>query len=170
MTGVTASKAQITELAQAFLLGDEGAFDGLMRETHRLVRKLAAPLVPATAVDDVVQETYILVYKKIHHLKRPEAFTSWLGRIALNECYKWRRKADSTEELDEAQAVSHLDERRLQVREALTKLKERDRNILVLREFLGFSYEEIADAVNIPEGTVRSRLHYARKKLREFLS
>ena len=66
---------------------------------------------------------------------------------------------------DSTVAASH----RLDLRTALNQLKEDDRNILILREMLQLSYEEISVALRLPVGTVRSRLHYGRKKLAEIL-
>lgn len=149
--------------------GTSGAFDRLMDSTHLLTRRVAAPLLPPSAVDDAVQETYLIVLQKLHHLKRPQAFRSWLTRITLHVCYEWRRKNKLTDELKPEHAVTEPTSAKVDVRAALEKLKERDRNILILREFLGLSYEEIADALNLAEGTVRSRLFYARKKLKELL-
>lgn len=152
--------------------GDHKAFEELVNRTHRLLRKVALPLLPASAVDDVLQETYILMYRKLHYLKRPEAFRAWITRIALNVCYNWRRKVAPVEELEPEAVAGAPDPEPLDVvaiRSALSELKDKDRNIIILREYLAMSYEEIAEALDLAEGTVRSRLFYARKKLKDLL-
>lgn len=151
--------------------GDRQAMDEVVRATYRLVRKLAAPLLPANAVDDAVQETYLLVVQKIGHLRRPEAFRGWLSRIALHVCYAWRRKVRPEEPLpaelaSAGGAGSPTSASAFDLRAALERLGDNERNILILREYLDLSYDEIADALALPEGTVRSRLFYARKKLK----
>jgi RNA polymerase sigma-70 factor (ECF subfamily) len=165
----TTNDTPLAELVKAAQQGQQAAFDRMMDQTHLLVRKVANPLVPADVVDDMVQETYITVLQKLHHLKTPEAFRGWLSRIALTTCYQWRRKRKPTEEFRE----HHEDIAPNQgpdLKSALEALKQTDRDILILREYIGLTYEELADALNLTEGTVRSRLFYARKKLRVLLN
>ncbi len=151
--------------------GDAQALEQLVEASYRLVRKVAAPLLPASAVDDAVQETYLIVLRKLHHLQHPGAFRSWLSRIALHVCYGWRRKSKPMEELSPEQAVTDLSatEKSLTLKAALEALPQNDRDILILREYLGLTYDEMADVLLLAEGTVRSRLFNARKKLREVL-
>lgn len=152
--------------------GDAAAMNELVAATYRLVRKIAAPLLPESAIDDAVQETYLLVIQKLHHLQHPGAFRGWLSRIALHVCYAQRRKARPTEEIGDSLTVEDGTARsqaRLDLKTALEKLSQKDRDILILREYLGLSYEELADALDLVEGTVRSRLFNARKKLKELL-
>lgn len=152
--------------------GDAQAMDELVKATYRLVRKIAAPLLPASAVDDAVQETYLLVIQKLQHLQRPEAFRGWLSRIALHVCYGLRRKVKPTEALADEHAIEDATahtQNRLDLKAALESLSQSDRDILILREYLSLSYEELADALDLAEGTVRSRLFHARKKLKTVL-
>lgn len=152
--------------------GDGQAMDGLIKATYRLVRKIATPLLPPSAVDDAVQETYILVLQKLHHLQTPAAFRGWLSRIALHVCYGLRRKARPTESLSPEQATADVTASapdRMDLRAALERMSQSDRDILILREYLGLSYEELADALDLADGTVRSRLFHARKKLKAML-
>lgn len=161
---------RLEDLVELAAKGNRGAFDQVMGQTHRLVRKIAAPLLPHSAIDDAVQETYLIVLEKLSHLKEPTAFRGWLSRIALHVCYEWRRKSRPTEELRPEHAVTQVTSNKVDVRSALEQLKEKDRNILILREFLGLNYDEIADALRLKEGTVRSRLFYARKRLKGILA
>ena len=164
----TTNDTPLADLVKAAQLGQQAAFDRMMDQTHLLVRKVAAPLVPPHAVDDMVQETYLTVLQKLHHLKTPAAFRGWLSRIALTTCYQWRRKQKPTEQLG-GQHEETASPQGSNLKAALEALKQSDRDILILREYIGLSYEELADALHLTEGTVRSRLFYARKKLRELL-
>ena len=150
--------------------GDRPAFDELVAGTHLMLRKLALPLVPSSMVEDVLQESYITMFQKLHYLREPRAFRSWLSRIALNVCYELLRKPPPSEPLSEQPEQAGYFEEPVDVlvlRKALSKLKKKDRNILILREYLDASYDEIGDILDLPPGTVKSRLFYARKKLAE---
>lgn len=164
----TTNHTPLTELVKAAQQGQQAAFDRMMDQTHLLVRKISVPLVPPHVVDDMVQETYLTVLQKLHHLKTPAAFRGWLSRIALNTCYQWRRKQKTTEELQEHHSGIAAP-KPPDLKSALEALKQSDRDILILRGYIGLTYEELADALHLTEGTVRSRLFYARKKLRELL-
>jgi RNA polymerase sigma-70 factor (ECF subfamily) len=165
----TLQKPDYPELIARVLEDDHQAFEELMEQSHLLVRKVAAPLVPDSVIDDVVQETYLQVYRKLHHLREPQAFLGWLSRITINMCSQWRRKARPTNELKPEHAVSEPESTRVDFRAALRQLTSKERNTVILREHIGLSYEEISRAINIPIGTVRSRLAKARKKLKALL-
>lgn len=158
-----------SELVEAVLEEQPGAFEELIQKSHRLVRKIALPIVPSWAVDDAVQETYLLVYRKLHLLKDRNSFTSWASRIALNVCYQWQRKKQDTVELLPEHATESVDSTRVDVRRALAQLPKIEREVLILREFIGLSYEEIGRVVNAPLGTVKSRLSKARSRMRSLL-
>lgn len=153
--------------------GDRQAFEQLFQQTHRLARKIAFSTVGPDLAEDVVQESYILVFRKLPQLEDPKAFLGWLSRLVLHTCYKMARKESPARELPEGelgapdQTEALLNS--LHLRQALKRLRKEDREILILRELLALSYEEVAYAMLLPVGTVRSRLHSARKKLAESL-
>lgn len=152
--------------------GNSQAFDEVVKRTRSLVKRTAYPLLGAAQVEDAVQETYIIVYQKLHHLRDPKAFQGWLVRIALHASYLLRKKTPLVSEAEPSGASADASlavASRLDLKAALNKLKEDERNVLILREMLGFSYEEVAYSLRLPLGTVRSRLHYGRKKLAELL-
>lgn len=152
--------------------GETYAFEELVNRTRGLVRKTAYPLLRDEQVEDVIQETYLVAYQKLHHLRDPDAFQAWLVRIALHVAYALRRKTPLLAEPDRALPSADSTvaaSQRLDLKAALGQLKESDRNILILREMLQLSYEEISLALRLPVGTVRSRIHYGRKKLAELL-
>lgn len=164
---------ELTEWVVAAQQGDKESFERLMQRTVGLARKTAYPLMGPDQVDDVVQEAYLVVYRKLHYLQKPEAFQAWLSRIVIHTCYAMKKKfpptAEPTGERTEEDPTDEV-ATKLDLRKALTLLSEDDRNVLILREFLKFSYEEVAYVTRLPVGTVRSKLHYGRKKLREMLT
>lgn len=127
-------------------------------------------------------------FEKLASFKGQAAFYSWLFRIALNAAVSSRRKtrrmAVSVESRREETGLEPVDEnasaeptyamdvsdRQRMVRQALSELSEEFRTALVLKEMDGMSYEEIAAVVEVPLGTVRSRIHRARLELRAKLS
>ena len=166
-------KALVAELVTKVQEGDQASFDQLFAETHRLARKVAYAIVGPELVEDAVQESYILVFQKIRQLDQPAAFLGWLSRLVMHVCYRVKRKHPEETSLPEhdlqtpdptksALTTIHL-------RQALDRLHKDDREILVLRELLTLSYEEVAYALAMPVGTVKSRLNTARKRLKERL-
>ena len=153
--------------------GDQEAFQELFYETHLLARKVAVAVVGPQNVDDAIQESYLLVYRKLPQLQDPGAFRGWLSRLVLHVCYRMNTKVKETAELEEEQSqapdASQTVVDSLFLRQGLMRLKQAERDILVLRELLGLTYEETAFALKLKVGTVRSRLHAARKHLAERL-
>ena len=101
------------------------------------------------------------------------AFPAWLSRLVIHICYKAQRKKSEDEPLpEEGPQTADTTGRALAtlaLRQALERLHKDDREILILRELLALSYEEVAYAMILPVGTVKSRLNTARKRLRERL-
>ncbi len=156
-------------LAQA---GDRVAFEEVFRLTVDHARKLAYSLVGPNLCDDVLQESYLLVYRKLHQLKDPRAFIGWLCRLVLHVAYRQQKSLPDHQELPEAlssegDSNSLVDS--IVLRRALSGLHQKDRDVLALRELLGLSYEDISQTLQVPVGTVRSRLNKARQRLAERL-
>lgn len=169
--------------------GSQEAFGTLVRRyQERLYHTLAVTLGSADDARDVAQEAFILAFQKLHTFREQSAFYSWLYRIALNTAASQkRRKTRATVSLDGVREASgeepvdrHVEqspgyalesnERQQQVRAALAGLTEEYRAALVLKEIEGLKYEEIAERLDCPVGTVRSRIHRARLELRDKLS
>ncbi len=169
---IATPRVELTELVKMAQQEDRSAFEEIVRRTTGLARKTAFGVVRPHQVDDVVQDAFLTVYQKLHHLRDPAAFQAWLARIVLHACYALRKKSPSIAEPEDVPAPDTTAgvAGKLDLRAALDQLKEEDRNVLIMREFLKFSYEEIAYATRLPVGTVRSRLHYGRKKLKGILS
>ncbi|RMG99975.1 MAG: sigma-70 family RNA polymerase sigma factor [Deltaproteobacteria bacterium] len=176
--------------------GERGAFEALFRRHQRRVFAVALGIVRNEEdALDIVQEAFIKAYRSLPRFKGESSFFTWLYRITTNLCIDHGRRnkkhrASSFEEqrtrIDEdgpaaergaagLRRVTSPDEAvaRKEIRDAfraaLDELPEIHRSVIVLRELQGMSYAEMADALGVPKGTIMSRLHHARRKLREAL-
>jgi RNA polymerase sigma-70 factor, ECF subfamily len=182
------------QLVQRVQAGDKSAFDLLVLKYQHRVLKLVGRFVsdPAEA-EDVAQEAFIKAYRALPAFRGDSAFYTWLYRIAINTAKNAlvsnrRRPVDfdldmqdpdqyerhaRLKEADTPEGVLLTDEIRVVVEKALEQLPEDLRTAIVLRELEGLSYEEIAEAMDCPVGTVRSRIFRAReaidKKLKPLL-
>jgi RNA polymerase sigma-70 factor (ECF subfamily) len=176
------------ELIDECLAGQTDAFGRLVvRYQDRLYNTLVKVLGSADDARDTAQEAFVHAFQKLATFRGNSAFYSWLFRIAMNaaisEKRKTRRMTASLESAYEQAGIeppdqhpenepSHsieLSERRAMVRTALAQLSEEFRTVIVLKEMEGLKYDEIADIVGCPIGTVRSRIHRARSELRDKL-
>jgi len=130
---------------------------------------------------DITQRAFINAFRKIHEFKNDAAFSTWIYRIAFNQAISFRRenrrpsvslysKEDELvhEPADDRSPGEGLEARETQkkVQQALDLLDEEDRKIILLKDLQGCSYDDIAQILAIPKGTVRSRLHRARLELK----
>ena len=159
--------------------GDQAAFRQWLEQTHELVFRLALyKLRSRSEAEDVVQETYIRAWRQLPTLRDHDAALGWLFQIARNTAADHLRKRGRRE--PETSEAPHFEliaddltpERLAMDRQGLRhlialvgSLKEEHRLVLLLREVDGLSYHEIASHLGIPDGTVESRLHRARKAL-----
>ena len=179
-----------TELIGRFLGGDEGAFNQLALRHRAGIYRLALSVVsnPEDA-EDITQEVLMKIYRKMNQFEKESRFTTWLYRIAVNQCHDFHRKKrglftklvpTAQEDEDplarlpdksqrEPDAAASREELATALQKALAQLKEKHRNAFVLREVQGLSCREVAEILNCSEGTVMSRLFYARQKLRVLL-
>lgn len=165
-------KQELTSLVKQAQSGDEGAFEQLVLRTRDLARSIAHSVLGTTLLEDAVQESYLLVFRRLGQLRNREAFIGWLSRIVLHVSYRMKKKnpeaAKFPEEIssgDHSQNVADS----VTLRTALEQLNQNDREVLILHELVGLSHGEIAYALRIPEGTARSRLHAARRRLAKLL-
>jgi RNA polymerase sigma-70 factor (ECF subfamily) len=159
--------------------GDLAAFDELVdRWQERLWRHAWRLLGEETAAWDVLQEAWMGISRGIARLEDAAAFPAWAYRIVSNKCRdrirRERRRREAIEAYSDQvrraeEEASASEERCADLREALSRLPGRDRAILSLRYEEGFDTAGIAEILRVPEGTVKSRLHYARKRLRKYL-
>jgi RNA polymerase sigma-70 factor, ECF subfamily len=173
------------ELIDQALSGNSAAFGQLVtRYQDRLYNSLVYLVGSADAAQDAVQEAFVQAFVKLDTFERASAFYTWLYRIAVNQSISRRRRERPLVSVDQIRDNSGQDpidagpppearlerlERGGQVRQALAALSEEHRSILILREIDECSYEQIAEILNLPVGTIRSRLHRARLQLRDEL-
>ena len=173
------------ELIEATRRGDSAAFGCLVRRYQdRLLTALFQVSGSRDEAEDVVQEAFVTAYLKLTSFAGGSSFYTWLYRIAFNTAISRRRKRrgessiEHTRDLvgsEPADACEAAEDRLLrqeragQVRRALARLPDEFRSVLVLREMEGCDYDTIARILELPVGTVRSRLHRARLQLKEQL-
>jgi len=118
---------------------------------------------------DITQESWLGIIKGLRRLQDPASFKAWAYRITTNKSIDWIRKNRTAKKvgLDEVQGYQHKDEKDAGLKELLEKLDMKKRAVLNLYYFEQLSIPEIGIALKIPTGTVKSRLHSARKELKE---
>ncbi|MEE2640174.1 MAG: sigma-70 family RNA polymerase sigma factor [Planctomycetota bacterium] len=172
-------------IIERVLNGETDAFEGLVRTYQvRLFNSLIHSLGCPEEAEDVAQEAFVKSFAKLATFKQNSSFYTWLYRIAINIAISRHRQKKPKSSLDEYRVnAGHepvdesnqpgqkidLEERAVQVQSALHLLSEEHRAIIVLREIEDMDYEAISDILNLPVGTVRSRLHRARQQLRTHL-
>jgi RNA polymerase sigma-70 factor (ECF subfamily) len=172
-------------LIEQTLAGDSAAFGRLVRKYQdRLYNTMVHVVGRGDDAMDVVQDAFVQAFVKLDSFKQNAAFYTWLYRIAFNVASTYRRKRKPTLSVDRVREASgeepiepgigpadkmEQDERCRQVRAAIAGLTEEHRTVIVLREIDGCCYETIAEILDLPVGTVRSRLHRARLQLKELL-
>jgi RNA polymerase sigma-70 factor (ECF subfamily) len=180
------------ELVAAARRGEAGAFEELALPLADRIFSLLAGMVGATDAEDLLQETLLKAYRGIRDFRGGSSFATWLTRIAINDARSHVRKkhpvfvGDAPAQDDDDAPADPFDtvpstvadpadaleteERRAQVRAALARLDAEDREVLLLREVEGLSYEDIAGSLDTSVAAVRSRLHRARRRILGLLS
>jgi len=154
--------------------GDEQAFAELFRQYKNLVYKTAYLMLgDPDEAEDVLQEVFVQVYKFLDAYDPGRgAFTTWLYRITVNRCLNWRRKRRPSLPLDRVHIPLPSPEGQMEeeaVWQAVRGLSEKLRAVVILRYYWELSYAEIAQILDIPLGTVKSRLNLALRTLRKEL-
>src|ERR1051326_8836414 len=155
-------------LVQQFQAGAEEAFDELVERHRRRVYGLACRLVGPREAEDLAQEVFLAAYRSLGSFRGESTFATWLYRVGIHLCsHHLRRRRLETTELEEEEPDGRRDrdpeqsalrgELRDRVRAAIDALPYKLRLVIVLRDLQGLSYEEIAEVVRCPIGTVRSR-------------
>ena len=175
------SQSKAMELVASAQGGDRNAFSELVRlhaqDVMHVVYRMCGQLQIA---EDAAQETFIQAWLRMPSYRPRSSFRNWLYRIAVNTAIDMLRKEkrilpDAVEDMSlsdsqpDPETMVASSERKEAVQVAVLSLPEASRAVLVLREYEGLSYQEIAEALDIPVGTVMSRLNYARKLLKEKL-
>lgn len=165
------------DLVLAAQRGEREAFSELVRRHQRRAYVVARSIVVNHEdAEDAVQEAFLHAYKAIDRFLPDQAFGAWLHRIVANAALDVtrRRKVRDADELPETVASPFRDpaeggELRQRLKDALETLPARQRSVIVLHDVEGYKHAEIGKLLDIPEGTARSDLHYARSHLRRVL-
>ena len=165
----------LVDLAQH---GDREAFAVLARTSaDRLFAIAQRILRDVGRAEDAVQQTLVIAWRQLPRLRDPDRFDAWLYRLLIHACYAEARNArqwgmplrilpiEPITTSDETVSIADRDE----LERGFRRLPPDQRSILVLRHYVGLSPSEIAETLGIPEGTARSRLHYAHRAMRAAL-
>ena len=166
-------------LIKRFIEGDESTFSILVQRHKEKVRNIVyLTLSNHDLVDDISQEVFLTVYKNLKKFRFESQFTTWLYRITVNKCKDHLRKMkirsiftplkESEGELGFTTTPENVDIKEI-VHKAISKLPEKLKVPLVLKDIEGLSYQEIAETVDCEIGTVKSRIFRAREGLKDIL-
>ncbi len=178
-------------LVQRVLDGDKSAYDVLvLKYQHKIVQLVNRFVKDPSEAQDVAQEAFIKAYRALDKFRGDSAFYTWLYRIAINTAKNYlmsrsRRYSDYEVDVQEAEQVENAAQLKgldtpdtelmneqivATIKLAIEKLPDEMRTAITLREFEGMSYEEIAQTMDCPVGTVRSRIFRAREAIEEKLN
>jgi RNA polymerase sigma-70 factor (ECF subfamily) len=167
-----------TKLVQWCQQGDQNAFRLLYRRYQRRVRSTLYQLCGESMLDDLVQEVFFRAWKGLPKLRQPKTFSTWLYRICWNVACDQRRafaqqreqtkSIPKQEQLEDSADWNQMHYQDL-VQQGLQALNFDGRAVIVLHDLEDLPQKEIASILDIPIGTVKSRLFHSRKALREFL-
>ncbi len=179
------------ELVLRVQQGDKSAYDHLVRKyQHKIIQIVNRYVKDPSEAQDVAQESFIKAYRALNNFRGDSAFYTWLYRIAINTAKNYlvsraRRHSQYEVDVQEAEQIGNIPQLRsletpeqqlfneeiiAAIKSAIDKLPEEMRMAIMLREFEGLSYEEIAKAMDCPVGTVRSRIFRAREAIDNKLS
>ena len=157
--------------------GERDAQQRLYELCHRQVYGLMVRMVGVQDAADVTQQVFLQLFRKIDSYAGHSKFNTWLYRLATNEALQHLRKGNRwkfqpliREPMSQHTSTIERNEQKELLDEALSRLDPELRSVFVLREVKGLSYREIAEATDIPEGTVGSRMNRARRQLQQHLT
>lgn len=182
MTGARESDQQLVERVQK---GDKRAYDLLVLKYQHKILALVSRFVSPSEVEDVAQEAFIKAYRALPRFRGDSAFYTWLYRISVNTAKNYlvaKKRRPPGVDVDIEDAAHFEGDNRLKdnetpenqllsdelmsvVNKAIKQLPEDLRTAVTLREFEGLSYEDIAEVMDCPVGTVRSRIFRAREAI-----
>jgi RNA polymerase sigma-70 factor (ECF subfamily) len=181
------------ELVRRFCAGDRNAFSELvLRHQDRVYTICLRWMGDRETAEDLAQEVFMAVYRSLPNFRGESKLSTWITRIAVNHCknhkvHRFRRAYDRHDPIDSPESEDapprqiasatpgtdsqlHHSEAGQALERALADLDDSHRSIILLRDIEDLPYEEIADILDLPKGTVKSRLHRARAALAQALS
>lgn len=182
-----------TELVRRFKEGDRNAYTEIVRRyQHRVFTQCLRWMGDERIAEEVAQDVFLALFRALTDFRGDSQLSTWIYRVVVNHCknrrlYRKRRAEDRHEPLegdvrdDEPQRqlaadqpatdwLLHRGEAEVLIRDGLARLDEEQRAIIVMRDVEDMAYEEIADILGVPRGTVKSKLHRARAELAKVLS
>jgi RNA polymerase sigma factor (sigma-70 family) len=178
MSGAVRVLAVDRDLVEAARGGDREAYVDLIRPRFGRLFAIAQRILrDVDRAEDALQDTLVIAWRDLRGLRDPDRFDAWLGRILVHQCTdhasRERRRATNLRALpvdgpagpDQLLTVADRD----QLERGFRRLSSDQRAILVLHHYAGYSPTEIAEALGIPPGTARSRLHHAHRAMRAAL-
>jgi RNA polymerase sigma-70 factor (ECF subfamily) len=156
--------------------GDQGAFEALIRDHQRMIHSLCYRMSGSQAdAEDLAQETFIHAHQHLDAFRAEARFSSWLYRIAMNQCLNWQKRRQRLDQLhkewseqDREPSVGDTG-RAQQIQDALLTLPPKQRAAVILTAYDGLTHAEAAAALGCSETTVSWRLFAARGKLKRLL-
>ena len=159
--------------------GDRSAFDELLRNNYPALLRYAGGLVGATAADDIVQDAAMLVHRKLRWLREPSSFRPWAFRMVSRLAFAYLKKDQRWSSLEEHERMGKqfVAEDRMelnvmsssQLQYLASEVSPASRAVLLLHYQDGLLLEEIASVLELPLGTIKSRLSYGLTQLRQKL-
>jgi RNA polymerase sigma-70 factor (ECF subfamily) len=163
--------------------GDKRAFEELLDQYESRIYRLALRYTGSVPdAEDLTQEIFLGIYRNIGTFRGASRLSTWVYRVAINHCLQYcrKRRLDTAPHIEEMEMPStdwHNDpvqvatrqELAIQVESALAQLSPLHRDVILLHEMQGLTYQECAAVLNVPVGTVKSRLSNAFARLRELL-
>ena len=161
-------------MVEAAKKGDKKAFEAIVKKYHNVLYYTALGIVGSGwEALDICQETFIKAFNSINSLKDKSKFRSWINRILVNKCNDYFRKNKNEVCVDFIEEtggfIEEGREESIDLLRALSSLKENSRVVLTLRYFQDLSLKEIAAILDIPEGTVKSRLSNGLEEMRKLM-
>lgn len=174
---------KLAKLVKKVKSGDSDAFEKLYILTHKKIYIFSLSIVKdVDLAEDIVQDVFLTIKEKIHTLENPKLFIAWINKITYNKCIneinKEKKHIFSTNYDVYLEDIKDLDtcinpESKYETKEKtnyiislIDKLSDTHKTLILLKYYSGLKNDEIASIMNIPVGTVKSGLHYAKKKLR----
>lgn len=171
------------QLIERIRNGDRQAFEALLDLYETRVYRLALRFTGSVQdAEDITQEIFMGVYRGLDKFQGNSALGTWIYRIAMNHCLEFRRKRRleqvpyneeltlaSTDWRDDPFVSADKSETSAKVEAALNLLSPLHREVIILHELQGLTYQEVATTLNVPVGTVKSRLSNAFRKLRDIM-
>ncbi len=169
---------QLEELVSASVRGDMDAFEALFSSAEQALYRMGLSITGSCQdADEALAETALTVLEALPSLRRPAYFYTWATRIMINACYALQRERSKVVPIADTSTVGDRDGRDFipgdvnwadfqDIRSALQQLSEEHRTVVVLRYLEDLTVDEVSRILGVPEGTVKSRLHYALRQLR----